>query len=237
MVVKAKPTISIQPPFNYGKIDYAPNVFQLYSYHRLFKLNDFSGLINITAKSKSSQENYNQNWSILIPEVRLITTASKKDQIVFSNIRFKINEDTLTDYKDKVIPILSATSFPMQVADEIGFFRQKLDTIEQFEPKNYSAPPYFEHTYIIYVNNLSVRSIKIPTTKSFKVTVNDYDSQNSEDFQVQFHKISRLSLFVDLPWYLSLEKINHRYRDFPAVGIGVEYLFYLYCLWKVLLDI
>ncbi|WP_295793689.1 hypothetical protein [Mucilaginibacter sp.] len=226
LIVRDKPIISIQYPYDNANTDYENNIYHLYSYHRFFKLNDFMGLINITAKTNTRSKNVelSPNFSTLIPEVRVITNTPEKEPLAFSTIKFsKIDEDSISNYKERIIPTLQATETPWQLTDERNLFKFKIDSTKPFRPEKKLIPPYFIHSYTLYSNTRSTQNIKIPTTKSFKITAINRNNQNSEDFQIQFHKVSRLNFVFDESLSLILGKIYGHNKYLISIGAGFDY--------------
>lgn len=226
LLVVQKPTIAIWQPTE-ESIEFNNYTYHLYANRRFFNFIKFPGLFNISDKTQNvpKKDNIKPDWSKLIPEIRFITVAGKEEQIAFSMINYKVEEDSISNYKEKLIPFVSLAGTPWKLTDEGSLFNLRKESIKPYHPDSNYIPPYYIHTYAIYVRKNQTKNIKTGTIKSFKITAQSYNDSDSENFQIQFHRISRTSLFFDETLFLGLQNaVDNHLLSFFTLGVGGEYL-------------
>jgi hypothetical protein len=221
-VIRYRPTISILQPTD--NKEFYTNTYHLYTYHNTFKLDDFSSIINIDRKNINivGDQDYSR-WSKLIPEVKLRSTVDET-KIGISTITFnKIGEDSISNYKEKPVPYLHSRYY-WQLSDESSLFTLDFLDKQPFQPDSNHYAQNYIYTYSIFENNNATEAIRVPTTRYFRVTASDHGIQNSEDFQIHFIKINRLSPFLHFSDLSNI--VNKQNYEFTLFGIGAEYLFF-----------
>jgi hypothetical protein len=224
VIAKYPSQIWILYPEKGGYFDNSSNSYHFYSYSRNFNPNDFKALYNIRGKShEESAEKIMKNGNVIVPEIRVRTNVSSKDQLTFSTVKYnKIDEDSITNYKERAIPFLEADKGSWQVLDEVTPIKIQPIGIEM-EKRDPKYIPYYIHTYSLLRTENQTQKIHVPATRKYKVVVNDHQSISSEGFEIQYHKISRLSVLINETFYLGLTKIVGKYRGLISFGVGLNY--------------
>src|SRR6185437_11127184 len=69
VVVKNKPIVEILRPKRYAEDEFVNNRFILYSYHKTFKFNDISSVVNLNRSVNLAGDDDFSRWSKIIPEL------------------------------------------------------------------------------------------------------------------------------------------------------------------------
>jgi len=226
VVVKNKPIVEILRPKRYAEDEFVNNRFILYSYHKTFKFNDISSVVNLNRSVNLAGDDDFSRWSKIIPELDIITSANE-DHIGIKVLKFnKSGEDSVSNYSEKFLPYLSSQYY-WQLSDESALFNLEYLGKKPYrinKPIKDSLPRLYRYTFSVYENNNSIETIKIPNTRYFKVVVYDHGIENSTDFLIQFKKISRFRAVFNASFFAIYA--NNTSYPFTLNGLGCEYLLF-----------
>lgn len=198
------------------------NTYALYSYHRSFKTNDFTSLIEIKEKTKSRFQNafYYDDWSVLIPRLSISSDVVHSYQLSLSSTKYNIQGDSIARKQEKDIHFVGTTS-----GGDINDYFQLLGKHENLvDSTKYEKwfPRQHNFEYSIWINNHAKEKVPNPSVQLLKIAAFNQGISNYTSMRLQFHRVSRLNPSITESF--NFFKLRGKPLNFFLLGAGAEYI-------------